>query len=85
MQTLFTLACLLACLLVAINQIRIVRRMEEVIVPAINQCNKDLERVEKLLAIDDSEDFVEYVALPDIKRDTYLAVDAAHQDERRAS
>ena len=82
MHTLFTLACLLACLLVAINQIRIVRRMEEAIVPAINQCDKDLERVEKLLA--PKEDVV-YVTRPGIKRDTYLAVDAAHQDERKAS
>lgn len=51
MNTLLVLACLGACLLVAINQLRLAHRIEDDLVPAINQCDEDLARLEESLAI----------------------------------
>lgn len=64
MNTLLVLACLGACLLIAINQLRLSHRIEDDLVPAINQCDKDIESVEKLLAPDED---VKFVALPRTK------------------
>lgn len=68
MTTLFTLACLLACLLIAINQIRITRRIEEDIVTAINQCSRDLSQVEAELYREAIEEHLTPIKLTTVQK-----------------
>ncbi len=72
MNTLLVLACLGACLLVAINQLRLAHRIEDDLAPAINQCDEDLTRLEESLADDEgprvsTAEFLESVAQTRLK------------------
>lgn len=50
MTTLITLACLVGCLLMLINQIRLTSIINAEIIPAINRCDQDLELLEGQIA-----------------------------------
>lgn len=50
MTTLITLACLAGCLLMLINQLRMAEVINEQIIPAVNQCDADLDRLEQHIA-----------------------------------